>query len=238
MFITKIFLFLVGIFFFIGCSNSNSKPKLNGEALLVKKCSKCHNLDMPPKTFADEKAPPMMAVTFHVRDFMKVNNPSEKKQKFIDFVSDYALNPSAKKSFCDKKSLKTYGVMPSQKGKVSKEELEAIAAYMFEHYDPQKFMSLMQEQARLAMLPAYKRVLEQKNCLSCHDIEKKKVAPSFKSIAKRYNENQVDELVKSIKNGSRGKWKGFKLFMPPFKDLKDSDAKAMVKWILSLDNKS
>jgi cytochrome c551/c552 len=60
------------------------------------------------------------------------------------------------------------------------------------------------------------------------------LAPSFKAIAKRYSTNQIDELSKSIKNGSRGKWKGFKLSMPPFKDLKDHEAKSMAKWILSL----
>jgi len=235
--ITKTSLFLSIALLFIGCTDSKPKQKFNAQNLLLEKCSSCHNLDMPPKTSPDEKAPPMMAVTFHIRDFMKVNNPSEKKQKFIDFVTDYAINPSAEKSFCDKKSLQDYGVMPSQKGKVSKEELQAIASYMYEHYDPEKFMKLMQEQARLAALPVYKRVIEQKNCLSCHDIEKKKIAPSFKSIAKRYNINQINELIKSIKNGSRGKWEETKLPMPPFKDLKDSEIKPVVEWILSLNSK-
>jgi len=235
VYIKKTFFYLSITLLFIGCSDSKPKQKFNAQNLLLEKCSSCHNLDMPPKTSFDEKAPPMMAVTFHIRDFMEVNNPSEKKQKFIDFVTDYALNPTAEKSFCDKKSLEDYGVMPSQKGKVSKEELQAIAGYIFDYYDPQKFMKLMQEQARLAALPTYKRVIEQKNCLSCHDIEKKKIAPSFKTIAKRYSTNQIGELIKSIKNGSRGKWKGFKLPMPPFKDLKDSEAKSMAEWILSLN---
>jgi HD-GYP domain-containing protein (c-di-GMP phosphodiesterase class II) len=57
---------------------------------------------------------------------MKVDNPSEKREKFIAFVTDYALHPSAEKSFCDKESLASYGVMPSQKGNVTEEELEAL----------------------------------------------------------------------------------------------------------------
>ena len=222
---------------FVGCSDSKPKHHYDAHALLERKCASCHNLDMPPQTFPDEKAPPMMAVTFHVRDFMKVENPSEKRQKFIDFVVDYALNPSADKSFCDKKSLEDYGLMPSQKGKVTPEELEAVAAYMYDHYDPEKFMKLMQEEARLAALPPYKRVMEQKNCLSCHSIDKEKLAPSFKHIAKRYDSNQSSEIEKSIKNGSRGKWKGFKLSMPPFKDLDDEDIEAVTEWILRLGEK-
>ena len=233
----KALFFISIVLLMFGCSDSKPKGHYDGKALLLQKCSSCHNLDMPPKTSLDEKAPPMMAVTFHIRGFMKVNNPSEKRQKFIDFVTDYALYPSAKKSFCDKKSLEDYGIMPSQKGNVSKEELQAIAAYMYDHYDPDYFVKLVQKQARLAALPAYKRVIEQKNCLSCHDIEKDKVAPSFKNIAKRYKPNQTDELIKSIKNGSRGKWEGIKLFMPPYKDLSDSDVKSVVEWILSLKSK-
>ncbi len=220
-----------------GCSDSKPKRKYDAKALLQSKCESCHNLDMPPKTYPDEKAPPMMAVTFHVRDFMKVENPSEKRQRFIDFVVDYALDPSADKSFCDKKSLEDYGLMPSQKGKVTPEELEAIAAYMYDHYDPEKFMKLMQEQARLAALPPYKRVLEQKNCLSCHSIDKDKLAPSFKHIAQRYGSDRSGEIMKSIKNGSRGKWKNFKLLMPPFKDLDDKEVKAVTEWILKQGEK-
>ncbi len=217
---------------FLGCGDHAPKKSYDAKALIVQKCAECHNLDMPPKTFPDEKAPPMMAVTFHVRDFMKVENPSEKRQKFIDFVTDYVINPSASKSFCDKKSLQEYGVMPSQKGKVTEDELEAIAGYMYDHYDPEKFMEIMTQRARFMALPAYKRVLETKNCLGCHGIEKDKIAPSFKRIAKKYGQADEATIIKSIENGSRGKWKGFKVMMPPFKDLNESDKKAIANWIL------
>ena len=221
------------IFSLTACERDNTNHSYDGKALLEKKCSQCHNLDMPPKTFPDEKAPPMMAVTFHVRDFMKVENPSEKRSKFVEFVVDYAINPSAQKSFCDKKSLEEYGLMPSQKGKVSPEELEAIAAYMYDHYDPQKFMKIMQEQARVAALPAWKRVVEQKNCLSCHAIKKDKLAPSFEKIAQKYEKMGKKRIVESIRQGSRGRWKGFKLSMPPFKDLSEDDLDAIADWVLS-----
>ncbi len=216
----------------VGCEQKQDPAtRYDAKALLKQKCSQCHNLDMPPQTSPDEKAPPMMAVTFHVRDFMKVANPAEKRRKFIDFVTDYALNPSAKKSYCDKKSLESYGVMPSQKGNITPEELQAVAGYMYDHYDPEKFMKIMTERARLAAMPAYKRVLEQKNCLGCHGLKKDKVAPAFAKIAKRYRDNP-DAMAQSIRRGSRGKWAGFKLAMPPFKDLTPADAKAVSEWIL------
>ena len=225
----KLLLFPAVFLLFAGCGDKPAR-KYDGEALLKQKCAACHNLDMPPKTTEDEKAPPMMAVTFHVRDFMKVENPSEKRGKFIAFVADYVLHPSAEKSFCDKKSLESYGVMPSQKGSVTYEEAEAIAAYMYDHYDPEKFMKLMTEKARLAALPPQKRVLERKNCLGCHG--NGKLAPSFKAIAKRYGPGGAEAVKRAITLGSRGKWKGYKVPMPAFGDLTPEELDAITAWIL------
>jgi cytochrome c len=213
-----------------GCSDKPAH-RYDGEKLLKEKCAACHNLDMPPKTTADEKAPPMMAVTFHVRDFMKVENPSEKRGKFIAFVADYVLHPSAEKSFCDKKSLEEYGVMPSQKGKVTEEEAKAIAAYMYDHYDPEKFMQMMTEKARLAALPPYRRVLERKNCLGCHG-SGGRLAPTFERIARRYMGRGTAPVMESIRKGSRGKWKGYKVPMPPHPDLTPEELEGTAKWIL------
>ncbi|WP_353662557.1 c-type cytochrome [Hydrogenimonas sp. SS33] len=215
-----------------GCGDHTKKPTYEGAALAEQKCSHCHNLEMPPKTSPDEKAPPMMAVVFHVRDFMKVENPSEKRQKFIDFVTDYVINPSASKSFCDKKSLQEYGVMPSQKGKVTPEELEAIAGYMYDHFDPGVYLKIMERKARMEALPAYKRVLVQKNCLGCHGVEQDKIAPSFHKIAQKYHKVGKKTMAQSIRNGSRGKWRGFKVPMPPFRDLSDEEMNAVTDWIL------
>ena len=218
-----------------GCMENKSENKLDGEALLEQKCSKCHNLDMPPKSYDNEVAPSMMAVTFHLKDFIKANDPSAHEAKIVKFVQDYVINPSRSKSFCDKASLDSYGLMPSQKGKVTSDELEAIAKYMYATYDNQKMLKIMQEQQRLARMPLYQRVLEQQRCENCHDINKDKVAPSFISISKKYSSTKP--LIESIKNGSKGKWKNFKLIMPPFKKMTDKDIEGMAKWILELKNK-
>ncbi len=222
------------IFLFSGCFE-NKTISYDGEKLLTKKCSSCHNLDMPPKTSPNEPAPPMMAVAFHLRDFLKAPSPSENREKFISFIQDYVINPSKEKSLCDKKSLESYGMMPSQKGKVTKEELRAIASYMYEHYDPSKFLKMMNERAEWKKMPLYKRVLKSKNCLSCHDIQKDKIAPSFVKIAQKY-QNDKTQIIKSIKNGSRKKWQGFRGVMPPF-DLNNKEANAIADWILSLKEK-
>jgi len=221
-----------------GCTeDTSSKRTLNAKVLIETKCAKCHNLDMPPKSYKDEIAPSMMAVTFHLKDFITSNNPSEHEGKVVAFIKDYVINPSREKSFCDKKSLDSYGLMPSQKENVTQDELQAIAHYMYQTFDNQQLLKILAEKQRLASLSLHERVLEQQRCENCHDIHKDKVAPSFEMIASRYQKTDKQMLVESLKNGTKGKWEGKKLPMPPFKHMDDKEIEGMIDWILSLDEK-
>ncbi len=219
---------LAVVVFMTGCGEKSTKH-FDGEALLKTKCARCHNLDMPPKTYKDEKAPPMMAVAFHVKDFMKVENPSDKKPKFIGFFKDYVLHPDAKKSFCDKESLASYGVMPSQEGKVTEEEVGAIAEYVYDYYDQEKFLSLMEAKARFDALPKGEQIATSNGCLTCHGKTKPKVAPPFSEIAKR----DPREIKNVIHNGSKGQWKGFeRMTMPAYHGrITDSQIQTLIGWM-------
>lgn len=64
-------------------------------------------------------------------------------------------------------------------------------------------------------------------CLSCHAIDQKKLGPAFKDVAAKRSEQQI---VQSIKNGSRGKWVNG-IAMPSFKYLSDEDITALAKWV-------
>ena len=221
---------------FLGCNTQTKQhTQLDGKKLIEQKCSACHNLDLPPKTFEDEKAPPMMAVAFHIKDFIHATNESEKIPKAIEFVKDYVINPSASKSFCDKKSLQSYGVMPSQKGLVTQEELQAIAEYMFQHYTVKNLTQAQALQNRLNKLPAGERIALKNNCLGCHKKNKNLIGPSFHTIALRYKDN-LQQVQTSIKDGSVGHWDGYKgVHMPPFKEkLNTQEIDTLSKWILSL----
>ena len=226
----KKILFLAILVFLSGCEEKH-KPNLDGKKLIEQKCSKCHNLDLPPKTYENEIAPPMMAVAFHVKDFMEVSNESERIPKAIEFVKDYVINPSKEKSLCDKKSLQDYGLMPSQKGNVTQDELEAIATYMFEHYTVKNLNEAQAIQNRLKHMPKGEKLAIKYNCLTCHKIDKKLVGPSFKEIANRYK-NSPEVIIKSIKEGSKEKWYKNKM-MPSFKKIvSEDDIKTISKWIL------
>jgi cytochrome c len=206
---------------------------LDGEKLIHQKCSQCHNLDLPPKTFANEVAPPMMAVAFHVKDFMKVSNESERIPKAIEFVVDYVLHPSKEKSLCDAKSLQSYGLMPSQKDKVSQDELRAIAEYMFEHFTVKNLQEAQAIQQRLKHMPAGEKLALKYNCLGCHKKEKSFVGPSFVTIANR-NKANPQQIQKSIKEGSSGKYKNIQgKVMPKFASkISDDEVKTLQEWIL------
>jgi cytochrome c len=221
---------LLALVVFSGCKEEH-KIALDGQKLLEQKCSACHNLDLPPKTYADEKAPPMMAVAFHIKDFIHATNESEKIPKAIDFVKDYVVNPSASKSFCDKKSLQTYGVMPSQKGKVTQDELQAIAEYMFEHYTVKNLTEAQAQQNKLAKMAPGERLVLKYKCVGCHKVDKDLVGPSFSHIAKRYGSN-TQEMLESITNGSKGKWKMMhNRIMPAFANIPQNQKETMVSWI-------
>ncbi len=90
------------------------------------------------------------------------------------------------------------------------------------------------------------KLVKEKGCLNCHDIEKAKIGPPYKIIAKEYknNPNAVKILVNSILHGSVGKWQrlgrkyGIRItafYMPKRLNVSPEEAKKIVEWILSLE---
>lgn len=74
-------------------------------------------------------------------------------------------------------------------------------------------------------------------CLACHVVEgKKTVGPTYKDVAAKYaGQKDIEkELVERVLKGSMpGKLKWGQVPMPP-NAIKEEDAQAMVKWVLSL----
>jgi len=216
-----------------GCSDTNpNRSALDGKLLLKQKCAQCHNLQMPPETSPDEPAPPMMAVTFNIKGHLAGANPAETKGKFLTFIGDYVMHPSADKSFCDAQSLKKYGVMPSQKENVTPDELTAIAIYAYEHYDRHKFLNILRQQSDMRALPKGEQLARKYRCLTCHSKEMKRVGPSFKAIASKYSSNAP--IIKSITQGSHGKWEGVHATMPSNPSLTPQELQQLSSWIRSL----
>ena len=228
---------LISLALFISACNSEPKQKLNGKKLIHDKCASCHNLDLPPKDYDNEVAPPMMAVSFHVASFMKTADESMRISKAIEFTKDYVINPSTKKSFCDKKSLEDYGLMPSQKGNVTKDELDAISKYMFSHYTQERLDKEQKALIAFNQLSDVQKIAIKNNCLTCHKIDRSIVGPSFQEISSTYKDNK--NIIKdSIKNGSKQKWKNSKgAIMPAFNKLSEKELDTLAEWILKQEGR-
>lgn len=77
------------------------------------------------------------------------------------------------------------------------------------------------------------KLATEKACLTCHQIDKKLVGPSYREIAKKYrgDKNAMAVLMKSVRAGSTGKWG--QIPMPPNASVSEKEAAILVKWILS-----
>ena len=72
-----------------------------------------------------------------------------------------------------------------------------------------------------------------RNCLSCHELQGKKIGPGFKEIAAKYagQKDAADKLSVKIKKGGSGVWGPVP--MPPNAGVSDDDIKVLVDWVLA-----
>ena len=99
-----------------------------------------------------------------------------------------------------------------------------------------KIAALVVTAAAIAAAPAFaNEELAKKNaCTACHAVDKKLVGPAYKEVAKKYAGDKAAEamLTEKVKKGGVGVWG--QVPMPPNANVKDEDAKTLVKWILAL----
>ncbi|MDX1406534.1 MAG: family 16 glycoside hydrolase [Saprospiraceae bacterium] len=84
-------------------------------------------------------------------------------------------------------------------------------------------------------LPLGYRLIARSDCKTCHNTNVKTIGPSYVEIAERYptTESSINMLVNKIITGGTGIW-GIQV-MSPHPDLSQTDARAMVEYILGLD---
>jgi cytochrome c len=82
------------------------------------------------------------------------------------------------------------------------------------------------------------RLMRDKTCLGCHQVDRRRVGPSFVDIADRYaadREIAIPMLVQSIRQGNRGKWGAIP--MPAQPHVTEQEGLDMALFILSLQQK-
>ena len=70
------------------------------------------------------------------------------------------------------------------------------------------------------------------DCATCQKLDDKLVGPSFRDIAAKYTEKDIDMLAGKVINGGAGNWG--QVPMTPHPQLSQEDAKTIVKYILLL----
>jgi cytochrome c len=80
---------------------------------------------------------------------------------------------------------------------------------------------------------ADEKLAQANGCMTCHQLDKKVLGPSYKEVAAKYRGDKTAEarMVKKVKDGGKGAWG--EMAMPPNAHVKDDDIAAIVKWILA-----
>ncbi len=103
-----------------------------GEKIFDEKCMACHLKTVPTDT-SNLVAPAVNGVMRHV----KMEYP--KKSVGVAFIADYVVNPTKQKAICKPQKIKRFGLMPSQKGNITKKELQIVANWLFDNYPTKGF---------------------------------------------------------------------------------------------------
>ncbi|MDD4854697.1 MAG: c-type cytochrome [Sulfuricurvum sp.] len=117
----------------------------DGYTLYQNNCMKCHAEIMTKaevmKSFGSLKAPPMIEVSNRLKENIHIMDEDNdvKRRVVIAFIKDYIDHPNIQYSMCEPMALEKFGVMPSLKGKLNNEQKEAVAVWIYDHYEGKSF---------------------------------------------------------------------------------------------------
>ena len=120
-------------------------------------------------------------------------------------------------------------------GKISPEDVVVTVNYL-EGFD--KTMLAQGHQANTGF-SAGKRLIELSDCKACHSIDQKSIGPAYVAVSQRYAKERreaiVGQLAKKVIKGGGGVWGEQAMSAHP--QLKEDEAKDMVRYIMSLADK-
>jgi len=75
---------------------------------------------------------------------------------------------------------------------------------------------------------------QSKNCMACHNVDKKVVGPAYKDVAAKYKADKTaaDKLATKIIKGGSGVWGPVP--MPANSQVNEAEAKKLATWILGM----
>ena len=134
------------ILLMVGVSLVAAEQKVDGEKVFERVCASCHikmiTKEETKKIFDTVKAPPMVEVSNQLKNNIKIVDDIDDdihRAVVIAFIKDYVIYPHMDKAMCEAMALEKFDLMPSLKGKMSEEELNAVAAWVYDFYVGKKF---------------------------------------------------------------------------------------------------
>ena len=86
-----------------------------------------------------------------------------------------------------------------------------------------------------ATAPAFANadLAQKKNCLACHQVDKKLVGPAYKDVAAKYagDKDAVNKLAQKVIKGGSGAWGPVP--MPANPQVSEAEARQLVTWVLT-----
>jgi hypothetical protein len=116
-----------------------------GYEIYQKHCMSCHvemiSKSETKKVFKTLKAPPMVEVSNRLKENIVIAEDDDDihRRLVILFIKDYIENPSLDHSMCHPMAIERFGIMPSLKGKLNADELDAVAAWVYDRYEDVAF---------------------------------------------------------------------------------------------------
>ena len=121
---------------------------LSGEAIFEEKCSSCHASYIPQNqlisnffehnnTVLKLKAPTLNQLSFSLKDDIAGRKGDAESQKMVveEYIEAYLDDPSKLRGVVSWRITQYFDKMPSMKGELSEDELEAVSEYIFDYME-------------------------------------------------------------------------------------------------------
>ena len=116
-----------------------------GEAIFQKNCMACHSLYIPQTKLLNNfehdnkvlnlKAPTLNQLSFTLKSRIGDRKADAESQLFAieNFIANYLEHPNKREGVIPRYINKFFGIMPSMKGLLDDDEIEAVSQYIFEY---------------------------------------------------------------------------------------------------------
>lgn len=123
----------------------------DGKAVYEQKCAQCHAYYIPVSDLMENfvktqnkklalKGPTINQLNFRLKQMIGEPDGDAEfhKMEVVEFIKDYVYYPDKQKSVCIKEVIDSFETMESMENKISEEDLEAVAEWIYNYTPPKE----------------------------------------------------------------------------------------------------